>query len=131
MAVSLLPKGGRLWLTACLALTACAACAGIGLWQAGFEAGGRRGPVWGKYEKVKLGMTEKQVKGILGLPDDHFGGGLMDLDLTWFEGEQTITVRFGSEDRATEKHFRPGRAARWVNDPPESLTDHVWDWLGR
>lgn len=92
------------------------ACVGLVLGAVYLEARKRRGPVWDKYQKVQLGMTEEQVKGLLGSPDSVEGGGLSPSCLAWFEGDQTIAVIFDGDDKATEKCFRPGRTSAWVRD---------------
>ena len=89
----------------------------------------RRTPFWDKYQKVQLGMTEEEVKAILGPPDSVEGGGLMSSCWAWFVGEQTIAVDFNLDDRATEKRLRPGRTTGWVRDPAPSLVERVLDWL--
>jgi hypothetical protein len=67
-----------------------------------------RGPLWDKYQRVQLGMSEEEVKDILGSPSDHEGGGLMDLDLTWIEGNQLIGVTFDPDGKAIKKRFHKG-----------------------
>ena len=61
-------------------------------------------------------MKEEQVKEILGSPDSEEGGGLMELCLAWFEGEQTIAVDFDFDGKAIEKRFRPSPHLWWVHE---------------
>jgi hypothetical protein len=75
-----------------------------------------RGPVWDKYQQVRLGMTEEEVEAILGPPDSVEGGELMPSCSAWFVGEQTVAVDFDTDGRATEKRFRPWRSPWWVRE---------------
>jgi hypothetical protein len=55
----------------------------------------RHGPFWDRYQKVQLGMTQEQVKDILGPPTAEIGGGLSSgYAWVWQEGEQTIGIDF-------------------------------------
>src|SRR5262249_49491387 len=68
----------------------------------------RHGPVWDKYQKVKLGMTRKDVKAILGAPSSEsaFQG---RPHLEWQETKQSISVWFDDAmGRAAQKSFSPG-----------------------
>jgi hypothetical protein len=72
----------------------------------------RVGSFWDKYQKVKLGMTREDVKGILGPETDHSDGPRGPWLLEWHEGERTILVYFDdAEGRATGKNFRPDRSS--------------------
>jgi hypothetical protein len=105
-------------------------CAGLALSVAQFDPWGRRGPVWDHYRQVRLGMTEEEVKAILGPPDsvDSFGLGFDYLG--WFKGQQTITVDFDVDGRAAEKRFHAGPGSWWVREPPHPLSKEVKDRFG-
>ena len=72
------------------------------------------GPFWNKYQLIQPGMTEKEVKRILGPPDSIEGGGLAPSTLAWFERDQTIAVDFDVFDKATEKRFRAEVDGPWL-----------------
>src|SRR5262245_55910685 len=73
------------------------------------------GPFWEKYQKVRLGMKEKEVKGNLGPPNSEEGSTFGDSTLAWFEAEQTIAVDFDLDGKAIEKRFK-GRFLGWVRE---------------
>jgi len=52
----------------------------------------RSGPLWDKYQKVQLGMTEEEVEALLGPPtdEDHW---TFASSYDWSEGKQAMGVK--------------------------------------
>ena len=69
----------------------------------------RRGPFWDKYQRVQKGMTEAEVRDILG-PEaefEHIGGSTSSTDYLYLsEDEKSISVDL-SEGEVIKKTFRP------------------------
>src|SRR5438270_80346 len=84
------------------------------LWRTSSDLMKRRGPLWDKYERVQIGMTESQVRSVLG-PDaelEYFGGGLSNPDLILKEGGKTLSVElYFGDGTVVRKDFRP--RPRW------------------
>jgi hypothetical protein len=77
----------------------------------------RQGPFWDKYQRVQLGMTDKEVEEILGPPDFTEGGGLMAEAVGWCQGQEIIVVDFQVDGRAFGKRFLP-----------RTTLEKAWDW---
>jgi hypothetical protein len=111
-------KPARRWLLVWLLLCAGAVAASLAV----IAEVNRRTPFWDKYQKVRLGMTEAEVKNILGPPaaEEYPGGGLGPMVLTWVEGEQQIVVFIYPEFRgelALKKGFLPKSLWEQLRDP--------------
>jgi hypothetical protein len=83
----------------------------------------RRTPFWDKYQKVQLGMTDAEVKDILGPPtDEEMVGSLGPTALDWVQGEQRIIVFFLADPRgelAVKKGFLPKSVWEYLRNPWE------------
>src|SRR6266536_5071904 len=111
--MSCFAKGIRWKLLLGLALIA---CAGVVFWTVFLEPWRPTGPFWEKYQKVQLGMTDKEVIAILGPPDYDLAVGLGRSYLDWYEGRQTISVELDVYGRVTEKSFQPSHHLWWVHE---------------
>jgi hypothetical protein len=117
-------KPSRWRLLGYLLLIACA-CAVLVRWY----SGRRQGPFWDKYQKVQLGMTDKQVEDILGPTDDidHFGGGFNGTYwYTWRDGEKKIVLTLDWDFskggyELHEKKFYPQSAWEKIEESPHDL----------
>jgi hypothetical protein len=110
-------KPGRRWLLVWLLPFACV----VGVSLAVHSELKRRTPLWDKYQKVQLGMTEAEVKDILGPPTaEETVGGLGPTAFDWVQGEQRIIVFFFPEPRgelAVKKGFLPKSVWEQLRDP--------------
>ncbi len=111
-------------------------CTGLSLCMLAPDPWVRRGPVWDKYQQVRLGMTEEEVNADLGPPDDvePLGGVRAPWSSVWFfQGGELIAVDFDTDGRgigrATGKRFHARRNSWWVEDPPRSVMRQAWDML--
>jgi hypothetical protein len=85
----------------------------------------RRTAFWDKYQHVQLGMTEREVKDILGpeTTEEDMGGITAPWALIWVHGEQRIIVFFIAGPRgecATKKGFLPKSLWETLQDPPNA-----------
>ena len=57
------------------------ACAGLVFWAVYLKPWpwGQSGPFWDKYQQVQFGMTEQQVRAILGPETEQWGGALSEM----------------------------------------------------
>jgi hypothetical protein len=71
----------------------------------------RRTPFWVKFQQITWGMTEEEVKDILGPPTEEVPAVSLGLSTSiWVEGEQKIFVEFMADtpsDRVARKRFLP------------------------
>jgi hypothetical protein len=104
------------WLLVCVSGSVCVGSAFLLA-----SADRREGPFWEKYQKVKMGMTEEEVEGILGPGLDLWGDkGPTNVGkvYSWREGDQEIRVQFDFSRQAPHgpplawgvrwKHYFPG-----------------------
>jgi hypothetical protein len=85
----------------------------------------RHGPLWDKYQNVQLGMTEQEVKDVLGSPNyvEYPGGRNGPKICTWVDGEEKLGVSFDTDqatgdDLVVDKWFWP--QPLWEKQRPKS-----------